>query len=117
MKLISRLAIVAVAFGGALFAQANAGHITVHFQTPVIVGETPFPAGDCEIQALPASSDSNVLVVRSESGAHAAVLVNRTSGAHTDVPTPTVVLARRGEDLYLHRIIFPDGSGFQVNAQ
>ena len=68
MKLFTTtLSAAALLFGSILHAQSG-DRITVRFATPVIVGETQIPAGQCDIQVMRSNADSILLVVRPESG-------------------------------------------------
>jgi len=107
----------AIAVCGTGRAQSFVDRVTVHFSTPVMVGDTTLPAGDCSIQVMRGSSDNVVLEVRSESGTPAAVLVqvsrlidsNEVTNGHVNV-----VLSHRNNNYQLDRVVFPDHTGFQV---
>lgn len=119
MKIFTTLCCAALALGGAIYAQSPNDHITVHFNTSVIVGETKLPAGDCDIQVMRGSSDSVILVVRSQAGPYTAVVASRMFEGATDSEGNTsVVLNRRGSDLHLYRILLSDRTGFELkNAE
>ena len=68
MKIFTTLCCAALALGSTLYAQSAADHMTVHFNTPVIVGETTLPAGDCDIQVMHGVTDNIILVLRSQAG-------------------------------------------------
>ena len=55
MKIFSTLCCAAVALCGAIYAQSTSDHLTVHFNLPVMVGETQLPAGDRDIQVIAAT--------------------------------------------------------------
>jgi len=107
----------AIAVCGTGRAQSLVDRITVHFSTPVVVGETTLPAGDCSIQVLRGSSDNVVLEVRSESRAAESVLVLVNRLSNSDVVTnghATVVLSHRNNGYQLDQIVLSDHTGFQV---
>ena len=90
--------------------------MTVHFNSPVLVGETMIPAGNCDIQVMHGSSDSLILVVRPENGHGVTALASHM--AESDVDTTgaaTVVLSRHGKDMQLSRVIFGNDTGYQLN--
>ena len=116
MKIFTTLCCAALALCSAIYAQSPADHITVHFNTPVIVGETTLPAGDCDIQVMPGTSDSIILVLRSQAGPGTLAVASRLSEGTTDAEgSASVVLNRRGNDLQLSRILFGDHTGYQLN--
>jgi hypothetical protein len=116
MKVFTTFCCAALALCSAIYAQSPADHITVHFNTPVIVGETKLPAGDCDIQVMHGSSDSIILVLRPQAGPSTAALASRLSEGNTDAEGSTsVVLNRRGNDLHLFRILLAGHTGYQLN--
>jgi len=116
MKLFTTFCCAALALCSAVYAQAPADHITVHFSTPVIVGETTLPAGDCDIQVMHGSSDSIILVLRSQAGPGTLAVASRLSEGTTDAEgSASVVLNRRGNDLHVYRILLGDRTGYQLN--
>jgi hypothetical protein len=119
MKLLPTLCCTALALGSALYAQTAADHMTVHFSTPVIVGETKLPAGDCDIQVMPGTSDSIILVLRSQNGPSTLAVATRLSEGNMDAEDSTgVVLHRRGDDLRLYRVLIANRNGYQLfNAE
>jgi hypothetical protein len=107
----------AIAVCGTVRAQSLVDRITVHFSTPVVVGETTLPAGDCSIQVIRGSSDNVVLEVRPDSGSGAAVLVqvNRISDSNAATNGHvSVILSHRNNTYKLDQIVLPDRTGFQV---
>jgi hypothetical protein len=83
-----------------------------------MVGETQLPAGDCDIQVMRGNSNNVVVVLRSQGGRATAAVANRLSDGSQDTETSSIVLSRRGNDLHLSRILFNDGTGYQlVNAE
>src|ERR1035437_9545457 len=74
MKLFTTFCCAALALCSAVYAQSPADRITVHFNTPVIVGETKLPAGDCDIQVMRGTSDTIILVLRSQAGPYTAAV-------------------------------------------
>jgi hypothetical protein len=116
MKIFTTFCCAALALGSAAYAQSPADHITVHFNTPVIVGETTLPAGDCDIQVMHGTSDSIILVLRSQAGPSTLAVVSRLSEGNTDAEgSPSVVLNRRGNDLHVYRILLNEHTGYQLN--
>ena len=116
MKLSTTLCCAALALCSAIYAQTPADHMTVHFNTPVIVGETKLPAGDCNIQVMRGSSDSIILVLRSPGGPSIAAVASHLNEGDTDAEASTsVVLNRHGNDLHLSRILLSDHTGYQLN--
>jgi hypothetical protein len=116
MKIFTTLCCAALALGSALYAQSSPDHMTVHFDQPVLVGETKLPAGDCEIRVMRGASDTTILVLRSENGRTIAALA---SHMNDDDATPndnaSIILNRRGDDLQLSKVLFSDHSGYQLN--
>jgi len=116
MKIFTTFCCAALAIGGALYAQSSPDHMTVHFDQPVMVGETKLPAGDCDIRVMRGASDTTILLLRSENGRTIAALANHT---YDDDATPndnaSIILNRRGNDLQLSRVLFSDHSGYQLN--
>src|SRR5664279_3215038 len=119
MKLVTTLCSVALSLGSTLCAQTAADHMTVHFSTPVIVGETKLPAGDCDIQVMHSPSDSIILVLRSQAGPSTLAVATRLSEGNMDAEDSTgVVLNRRGNDLRLYRVLIANRNGYQLfNAE
>jgi len=120
MKITMTLYAAALAILAASFAQSATfvDHVNVRFSTPVVVGTTTMPAGDCAIQVVRGSSDNVFLTFRSSSGVSASVLVNRSNEMDNDTQLTgdqaRVVLNRRGNDYRFDRIVMPDRSGFEV---
>jgi hypothetical protein len=116
MKIFTTFCCAALALCSAIYAQSPADHITVHFNTPVIVGETKLPAGDCDIQVTHGSSDSIILVLRSQAGPSTLAVASRLSEGNTDSEaSASVVLNRRGNDLHVYRILLSDRTGYQLD--
>lgn len=115
MKLFTTLSAAALLFGSLLNAQTPSDRITVRFATPVMIGETKIPAGECDIQVMHSASDSIVLVVRPEGGSAVSVLASHLSDSTTEVNgDASIVLDRRGDTYRLNRILFSDHTGYQV---
>src|SRR6185369_4722453 len=114
MKITMTLYAAALAILAASFAQSATfvDHVNVRFSTPVVVGTTTMPAGDCAIQVVRGSSDNVFLTFRSASGVSASVLVNRSNEMDNDTQLTgdqaRVVLNRRGNDYRFDRIVMPD---------
>jgi hypothetical protein len=117
MRVLTMICAAAIAVCGTGRAQSFVDRITVHFSTPVMVGETTLPAGDCSIQVMRGSSDNVVLEIRSESkqGDSVLVLVNRLTDSNVVTNGhATVVLSHRNNAYQVDQIVLPDHTGFQV---
>jgi hypothetical protein len=115
MKIFTTFFCAALALSSAVYAQTPADHLTVHFSTPVLVGETRFPAGDCDIQVTRGSSDA-FLVIREKNGPSVVALASHLSENDSEAEgAPSAVFTRHGDDLQLSRILFGDHTGFQLN--
>jgi hypothetical protein len=117
MKVLTMICAAAIAVCGTGRAQSLVDRVTVHFSTPVMVGDTTLPAGDCSIQVIRGSSDNVVLEVRSASTTPAAVLVqvNRFTDSNEVINGHVnVILSHRNNIYQLDRIVFSDHTGFQV---
>jgi hypothetical protein len=111
MKLFTIICAAALTICGSALA-FSPDTITAHFATPVLVGETAFPAGNVIITV--ARGNNVVLTFRSQSGVTTSVLANRINQfAETDSNT-TVVLGRQGNGLKVERIWLDDHSGFAL---
>ena len=116
MKIYTTLCCAALALCSAIYAQAPADHLTVHFSAPVTVGETKLPAGDCDIQVMRGTSDNIILVLRSQAGPYTAAVASRMSPGDTDEQGSTsVVLRGPADDLHLYRILLANRTGYQLN--
>jgi hypothetical protein len=119
MKITMLICAAALAVCGTLSAQPATAvdHVTVRFSTPVLVGTTTMPAGDCAIQVVRGSSGSLFLAFRSE-GVSASVLVNRLNSMDSETSATDdharLVLNRRGEEYRFARLVMPDQSGFEI---
>jgi len=116
MKLFTMLCAAAIAVCGSAVAQTQVDRITVHFATPVTVGATTLPAGDCSIQVLRGSSDNLVLELRSAAPAQSPILVQVSRFNDSNVSTnghTSVILNRRNNAYQLNQIVFADQTGFQ----
>jgi hypothetical protein len=116
MKIFTTLCCATLALCGAIYAQTPNDHLTVHFNTPVTVGETKLPAGDCDIQVTRGTSDTTILVLRSQAGPSVLATANHLSDDSTDSANTSVVLNRRGNDFHLYRILFAGGAAYQLNG-
>ena len=117
MKIFTTFCCAALALCSAIYAQSPVDHMVVHFNTPVIVGETKLPAGDCDIQVMRGSTDSIILVLRTPGGPSIAAVASHLSEGDTDAEASTsVILNRRGNDLHLSRILLADRTGYQLNG-
>jgi hypothetical protein len=99
-----------------IYAQSSIDHVTVHFNSPVIVGETKLPAGECDIQVIHGSSDSVLVVLRSQDGPNIVSVASRVPEEGPDRRgSSSVVLNKIGNDLHLYRIMLADGTGLQLS--
>lgn len=114
MKRLTAICAAAFALCSAVVAQNLNERVTVHFSTPVIVGETKLPAGNCDIQVVRGSSNNTIIVFRSESGVSTAAVANRISPSDTDAVS-SVGLSRRGNDLHLYRVTLSDQIAYELN--
>jgi hypothetical protein len=115
MKALTTFCCAALALCSAAFAQSNPDHMIVHFNTPVMVGETKLPAGDCDIQLMHGSSDAPILVIRSKGGPSIAAVVSRMNEGDTDAGAkPSLILNHRGNDLQLTQVLFGDSIGYRL---
>lgn len=119
MKTMMAICVAALAVCGTLSAQYGntVDRLTVHFSTPVEVGTTMIPAGDCTLQVVRGLSDNVILVTHPETGAVVTVMVNRMNYMDSDVDTGKggqVILNRHGDVLRLERILLPDHTGFEI---
>jgi hypothetical protein len=116
MKMMTMICAAAMAVCGLASAQSLPDNISVHFDVPVMVGETTFPAGDCNIQVL-RGSDNVILKFSSTSTSAGATLVQVNRLIDTDSPangSATITLTRRSNTYQFDKLIFPDHTGFQV---
>lgn len=89
--------------------------VTVHLTTPIVVGETTIPAGDCSIQIRHDAGDTLTLLVRSAEGPAATILVNRiTDDSMDSIHNPHIVLRRTGNVLHFQKLLLADGTGFEA---
>ena len=114
MKKLATLCAAAIILCSAVVAQNLNERVTVHFSTPVIVGETKLPAGNCDIQVVRGSSNNTILVFRSESGITTAAVGNRVSPSDADTVS-SVGLSRHGNDLHLYRVTLSDQIAYELN--
>jgi hypothetical protein len=115
MKTLTTICCAALALCSATYAQTIADHMTVHLNTPVMVGETMLPAGNCDIQVMHGSSDATILVLRSKGGPSIAAIATRMSDTQLDADAkPSLVLNRRGNDLQLSEVLFGDSIGYHL---
>lgn len=116
MKIFTTLFGAALVLASAVYAQSPSDHMTVNFNTSVMVGETKLPAGACDIQVLHGSSDNIIVVLRSKAGPYTAAVASRLHEGYTDTEGSTsVVLNRVGNEVHLSRILLADHSGYQLN--
>ncbi|MEO8371002.1 MAG: hypothetical protein ABI806_17600 [Candidatus Solibacter sp.] len=114
MNKLTSLFAAAIILCSAAVAQTLNERVTVHFSTPVIVGETKLPAGICDIQVVRGSSNNTILVFRAENGVTTAAVANRVAPADTEA-TSSVGLSRHGNDLHLFRVTLSDQVAYELN--
>ena len=115
MNKLTMLCAAAIILCSTVIAQNINERLTVHFTTPVMVGETKLPAGACDIQVVRGSSNNTVIIFRSESGISAAAVANRISASDTDSDATSIVLNRHGNDMHLYRVMLADHIGYELN--
>jgi len=115
MNKLATLCAAAIMLCSAVVAQNLNERVTVHFSTPVIVGETKLPAGNCDIQVVRGSSNNTIIVFRSESGVSTAAVANRVSPSDADGAASSVGLSRHGNDLHLYRVTLSDQIAYELN--
>ena len=101
MNKLTTLCAAAIMLCHAAVAQNLSDRVIVHFNSPVLVGETKLPAGTCDIQVIRGNTDNTILVFRSQGGAFAAAVASRISPSTTEDTPSSVLLNRRGADLHL----------------
>jgi hypothetical protein len=117
MRVLTMICAAAIAVCGTVYAQSSVDRISVHFSTPVMIGETTLPAGDCNIQVIRSVSDSVMLELRSASGNGDGVLVPVSRFNDSNVETNghvSVILSHRNNSYQLEQIVLADHTGFQV---
>ena len=110
MKLLT-IALTALTLCGAALA-APVDIVTVHFTTPVMIGEKTLPAGDVTFNVIHGSS-SLLLTARAADGTAALVTVSRLHQSE-ETPRSSVILGRAGNTVKLERIWLDSGEGFGV---
>jgi len=88
--------------------------ITVHFATPVMVGDSMLPAGDCSIQVIRGSSDAVVLELRSASESLLVPVSRLTDSDAVTNGHATVILSHRNDRFQLDEVVLPDHTAFHV---
>jgi 2-methylaconitate cis-trans-isomerase PrpF len=117
IKALTMICAAAIAVCGTVYAQSSVDRISVHFSTPVMVGETTLPAGDFSIQVIRGASDSVMLELRSAAGTRDGILVPVSRLSDSDVDTNghvSVILSHRNNAYQLEQIVLADHTGFQV---
>jgi hypothetical protein len=114
MRKLMMICAAALAVCGAAGALTFNDRMKVHFDQPVIAGETVLPAGDCTIQMLdPADNTSSVLLIRSESGVQTMVLTNRLS-LNDSAKGAKITIIREGDAYRLNRVWLSETEGFEL---
>jgi hypothetical protein len=113
MRILTTICAAALLLCGSLFAQSMVDQLTVHFSTPVVVGETSLPAGNVHIQVM-RGSGSATLVFRAESGVTTTAVVNRIIDADSSDAGARLVLKNIGGTVRLDRVMMGDHTGFQL---
>ena len=114
MKIFTTLCCAALTICSAIHAQSPIDHIKVHFNAPVMVGETKLPAGECDIQVMHGVSDNIILVMRSDEGSTTAAVASRIFTGEQDTDATSVVLKHKGSDLQVYRIMVSGNTGYQL---
>jgi hypothetical protein len=115
MNKLATFCAAAIILCSAAVAQNLNERVTVHFSTPVIVGDTKLPAGACDIQVVRGSSNNTIIVFRSESGVTTAAVANRVSPSDLDGTGSSVGLNRHGNDLHLYRVTLAEHVAYELN--
>jgi hypothetical protein len=113
MKIFTAALATALALGSPLFAQISNYLLNVKFPAPVVVNGVTLPAGDTSIQVLH-NNGGLMLVVRSESGEHSTVLVNRGENNEDQGNEAKVVFDEKDGIYHLNRILLPNRTSLQV---
>ena len=115
MKVLATIFAAALAICGTASAQTDPEIVKVHFDQPVMVAHAQLPGGDYTIQELDDIGGEVVLVIRSQSGPQAAVLVNRiTAPEGPDGTGASVILSHTEAGYRLHRVWLTPDSGFEI---
>ena len=116
MKAFAMICAVVCAIGGTAFAQSVTDTLNLQLDRPMVVNSTELPAGHFTIQILSTGGGGNTaLLVRSDSGAQASVLVNRLNSPDPKaIPGANVTLTRQGNDYVLDQVWLSPNVGFQV---
>ncbi|HTS30734.1 MAG TPA: hypothetical protein VMH81_32900 [Bryobacteraceae bacterium] len=117
MKAMMLMCATAILICGMGLAQSNVERLSVHFATPVVVGDSRIPAGDCTIQVIRGSSDSVLLELRGASDRGSGILVpvsRMNDSAIEGNGHARIVLSLRNDQYQLDQLILGDGSGFQI---
>jgi hypothetical protein len=86
--------------------------LKVSLPGPVMAGGVELPLGECTIQEMSNGSDNVVLLVRSKTGEHVNILVNRIS--NTRDSGSGVVLSKQNNRYSLDQVWLNGEEGFQV---
>ncbi len=113
MRLFMTICAAALTFCGAASAQFSQGSIKVHFDRPVIAGTAELAAGDYTIRALPTGGNLTVMV-RSDSGGRAILLVNPLRVQRPEGNPVGVVLGRRGGQYVLEQVWLSPDIGYEL---
>jgi len=113
MKIFTAAFATALALGSALFAQISSDLINVRFPAPVVVNGVTLPAGEASIQVIH-NNGGLMLAVRSESGEHSTVLVNRGQTNENQNDETKVVFDEKDGIYHLNRILLPNHTSLQV---
>ena len=113
MKLLTIAFGAALAIASTLSAQNFTDRINVNFPNPIVVNGVTLPAGDTTIQVIH-NTGTVMLIIRSESGEHSTVLVNRLNNIESDNHSASVILDQKDGAYRLNRVVLPDHSALQV---
>lgn len=113
MKIFTAAFATALALGSALFGQMSNDLLNVKFPAPVVVNGVTLPAGETSIQVLH-NSGGLMLTVRSESGEHSTVLVNRGESNENQGNEAKVVFDEKDGVYHLNRVLLPNHTSLQV---
>jgi hypothetical protein len=114
MRMLTLICAAVIAVCGTGRAQNMVDRVSVHFATPVMVGDSMLPAGDCSIQVIRGSSDAVVLELRSGSESLLVPVSRLTDSDAVTNGHASVILGHHNDRYQLVEIVFPDHTAFHV---
>jgi hypothetical protein len=113
MKIFTAALATVLTIGSALYAQTSIERINLTLPNPIVVNGITIPAGSATIQLM-RNMGNTLVIVRSESGAHSSVLVNRMDVPESGSQAASVILDEKDGIYSLNRIVLPDHTALQV---